>query len=305
MTRIEHAAFAAGHSLLASKDHVYFVDPSLRLRATLPVDGIVCCIAVSTHAEHAAIALRTGTVLVWNTQTGVPRTVIEEVPSSPEDALMAAIFQEGETPGGVVRLAVSDDGASLALLRNEAGGGFTLECLGDEDVSCEVASVHPGMRLSIGDVVVLGPCTYARDDLRELARHDECIADIGDAALLRNDEDELMLRVGTRVTSLGRWDGGGFAGDEVVLVRLRRTHRRRPTPRSLEVRRLSLSGDELSTRLIPWEPRHPSDVYEEWDALCDCAHLRGLVHEDENVRWVDLRTAEHLGVLDLDAPTPG
>lgn len=179
MTRIHHAVFAAGHSLLASEDHIYFVDPSLRVRARLPVEGRVACIALSANAEHAAIGLFTGTVLVWNTQTGASRALSSprpsrsgvEVPVSPEDVLMAAMFEEedGGTSGGVVRLAVSDDGASLALLRNELGGGFTLAGLGEEDVSREVTSVHAGMRLSIGESIVLGPATYALDDLRELA----------------------------------------------------------------------------------------------------------------------------------------
>lgn len=271
-------AFSGGKSLLASRARVQLVDTSLNVVGTAePAEGDgICAIALSANGEHAAIAMESGGVLVWSTQTLVTRVVVTSTMTA-EERLMASVLGE-KLPPRAWRLAVSNDGMTVSILAAEAGEPCRLILVGRHSGETELERVERWSRLSMEDGhVVLGRHRYAHADLTRHELADEVIARAGDATLVRTTEGEIALK--TPFTLLGHGDDAGFTSDEIVLVRILEEGRKQ----LLEVKRFTRDGRELDSRSLPWD----SNVAE---AVVDCAKLRGVVNRPEGPAWVNLKT---------------
>ena len=287
--RIVRAVFAGEKSLLASRTDVLLVGASLQVEARWkPKSGVIFTLALSENGEHAAIGMSSSDVIVWSTKSPTSRVVFTETMTS-EEKLMAALLGEALTPPAA-RLAVSNDGETVAILREINSDLTTLTLVGRHEVTREVACIAPWTRMSMeDDHLVLGPHRYALSDLAcAQTDSEEVFARSETATLLRNDEGAIHLREGETLRALGEWEDAAFADHDVVLIRLRAE---RPA-RSLEV----LIGEE--TRVLPWDLRDESDPYGELPAVADCANLRGVIFEDGESVWVDLRSGARLSVVD-------
>lgn len=287
--RIVRAAFAGGKSLLASRSGLLLVGESLQVegRWKPAKGGVIFTLALSENGAHAAIGMDSSDVLVWSTKSPTSRVVFTETKTS-EEKLMAALLGETLTPPAA-RLAISNDGETVAILREINSDLSTLTLIGRHDVTTEVPRIEPWTRMSMeGDHVVLGPHRYALSDLA-CVDAEEVIAQSSHATLLRNHEGAVLLREGETLTDLGTWDDAAFAANQVARVRLHPAER---LPRSVEVS----IGDE--TRTLPWDLPDENDPYDELPAVADCASLRGIRFEEGENFWVDLRSGARLSAVE-------
>ena len=289
--RIVRAVFAGEKSLLASPSALLLVGESLQVegRWKAAKSDVIFTLALSENGEHAAVGMSSSDVIVWSTKSPTSRVVFTET-MKPEEKLMAGLLGETLTPPAA-RLAISNDGEMVAILRELNRDLTTLTLVGRHEVTREVARVEPWTRMSMeDDHVVLGRHHYALSDLA-CAQTDteEVFARSDTATLLRSDEGAILLREGETLSALGEWDDAAFAGNEVVLVRLHAAER---LPRSLEV---SIHNE---MRVLPWDLPDESDPYGELPAVADCANLRGVIFEDGGNVWVDLRSGARLSAVE-------